>query len=39
MKRIDLIRHLFAHDCALLREGGNHSIYVNRAAQRVTAVP
>jgi mRNA interferase HicA len=39
MKRNDLIRHLERHGCELLREGGNHTIYVNRAASRVTAVP
>ena len=32
MKRRDLIRHLEQHGCQLLREGRNHSIYVNRAA-------
>ena len=31
MKRRDLIRHLCSFGCELLREGGNHSIYVNRA--------
>ena len=25
MKRVDLIRHLEAHGCRLLREGGSHS--------------
>ena len=30
MKRIDLIRHLERHGAQLLREGGNHSVYVNR---------
>jgi len=39
MKRSDLIRHLEAYGCELLREGGNHSIYVNRAANRTSAVP
>lgn len=39
MKRLDLIRHLEAHGCALLREGGNHTIYVNRAKKRISAVP
>lgn len=39
MKRRDLIRYLEAHGCELLREGSNHSIYVNRAAQKVSAVP
>ena len=32
MKRKDLIRHLEAHGCEFLREGGNHTVYVNRAA-------
>lgn len=39
MKRRDLIRHLEAHGCELLREGGNHSMYINRAAQTTSAVP
>ncbi len=39
MKRNELIRHLERHGCELLREGGNHSIYVNRAAGRSSAVP
>lgn len=39
MKRRDLIRHLEAHGCELLREGGKHSVYVNRAASKATAVP
>lgn len=39
MKRTDLTRHLERHGCELLREGGNHSIYVNRAANKSAAVP
>ena len=39
MKRPDLVRHLERHGCELLREGGNHTIYVNRAARKVPAVP
>lgn len=39
MKRRDLIRHLEAHGCELLREGGNHSVYVNRSARKVSTVP
>ena len=39
MKRIDLIRHLEQHGCELLREGGNHSVYVNRAARKSSTVP
>jgi predicted RNA binding protein YcfA (HicA-like mRNA interferase family) len=39
VKRRDLVRHLESHGCAVLREGGSHSVYVNRAAGKVTAVP
>ena len=39
MKRLDLIRHLERHGCEFLREGGNHTIYVNRPKNKVSAVP
>jgi predicted RNA binding protein YcfA (HicA-like mRNA interferase family) len=39
MKRRDLIRHLETHGCEFLREGGNHTIYVNRPKHKVSAVP
>ncbi|NGZ60286.1 MAG: addiction module toxin, HicA family [Nitrospira sp. LK265] len=39
MKRIDLIRHLERHGVQFLREGGNHSVYVNRAAAKTSTVP
>ena len=39
MKRIDLVRHLAAHGCELLREGANHSVYVNRKARMASAIP
>jgi predicted RNA binding protein YcfA (HicA-like mRNA interferase family) len=39
MKRKDLIRHLEAHGCELLREGGSHTIYINRAARASSSVP
>jgi mRNA interferase HicA len=39
MKRVDLIRHLEAHGCEFLREGGRHTIYVNRANQTSSAIP
>ena len=39
MKRRDLIRHLESHGCYLLREGGEHSIYVNQINNRTSAVP
>ena len=39
MKRRDLVRHLERHGCELFREGGNHSIYVNRSAKKTSSVP
>jgi len=39
MKRRDPIRHLEAHGCVLLREGGTHSVYVNRLTGKVSTVP
>ena len=39
MKRAELVRHLEAHGCLLLREGARHSIFVNRAAGKATSVP
>jgi len=39
VKRVELIRHLEQHGCERLREGGNHTIYVHRAARKVSAIP
>lgn len=39
MKRIDLIRHLHAHGCLLLRDIGKHSVFVNPANRQTSAVP
>ncbi len=39
MKRIDLIRHLERHGAQFLREGGSHSVYVNRAACKTSTIP
>jgi len=39
MKRLDLVRHLQRHGCSLLREGGKHSVFVNRAAGKSSTVP
>ena len=39
MMRLDLIRHLERNGCAFLREGGNHTIYVNRLKKKVSSVP
>jgi mRNA interferase HicA len=39
MKRRDLIRQLEAKGCVLLRDRGKHTVYVNPANNRVSAVP
>jgi predicted RNA binding protein YcfA (HicA-like mRNA interferase family) len=39
VKRRLLVRHLEAHGAELLREGGRHSVYVNRPAGRTTTLP
>lgn len=36
MKRRDLIRHLETYGCELLREGGKHTLYINRAELKST---
>jgi len=39
MKRKDLIKHLEKQGCVLLREGSNHSVYINRAKRKASTVP
>jgi mRNA interferase HicA len=39
MKRRDLLRHLEQHGCEFLREGGAHTVYVNRAVRKATTIP
>ena len=39
MKRRELTRHLEKNGCELLREGGNHTIYINRRTRKSTAIP
>jgi predicted RNase H-like HicB family nuclease len=39
VKRADVIRHLAQHGCELFREGGNHSIYVDRPARKSSSGP
>jgi mRNA interferase HicA len=39
VKRVDLIRHLEQHGCVLFREGGNHSVFVNRRTRKSSSVP
>jgi mRNA interferase HicA len=39
MKRLDPIRHIEKCGCVMLREGGHHTVYVNRAVRKVATVP
>ncbi|MCY7350965.1 MAG: type II toxin-antitoxin system HicA family toxin [Cytophagaceae bacterium] len=39
MKRLDLIRHLEKHGCEFLREGGSHTVYLNRSQQCASTIP
>ncbi|MBI3523363.1 MAG: type II toxin-antitoxin system HicA family toxin [Betaproteobacteria bacterium] len=39
MKRRDLLSHLIAYGCALLREGGSHSWWRHSSTNRRSAVP
>jgi mRNA interferase HicA len=39
MKRIELIRHLERHGVEFLREGGAHTVFVNRKAAKTSTVP
>jgi mRNA interferase HicA len=39
VKRIDLIRHVESHGCRLLREGSNHSVYLNQSKRKVSTIP
>jgi len=39
MKRKELLRYLEENGCILLREGKNHSVYLNRCKNKVSTVP
>lgn len=39
MKRRDLLRHLEQHGCEFLREGGGHTVYINRIAKKASTIP
>jgi len=39
MKRADLIRHLETNGCQFVREGKEHTLYINRETRRSVAVP
>jgi mRNA interferase HicA len=39
MKRRDLLRHLERYGCEFLREGGAHTVYVNRRVRKAASIP
>ncbi len=39
MKRRILIQYLEKNGCDFLREGGNHTLYVNRKTRKATTIP
>lgn len=39
MKTINFIRYLKNHNCILLREGGNHSVFQNDLNKKISSVP
>jgi mRNA interferase HicA len=39
VKRLDLIRHIETHGGEFLREGANHTVYVNRSKRKSSSIP
>jgi predicted RNA binding protein YcfA (HicA-like mRNA interferase family) len=39
LKRRDLIRYIQKNGCEFLREGGDHTVYVNRKERKVSTIP
>lgn len=39
MKRVELLKLLRQHGCELLREGGNHSWWINSKSNSRSAIP
>jgi predicted RNA binding protein YcfA (HicA-like mRNA interferase family) len=39
LKRKDAIRHLESKGCEFLREGANHTVYVNRKKKKASTIP
>jgi len=39
MKRKELIKHLKKCGCLLLREGANHSVFINKSRKKVSTIP
>jgi predicted RNA binding protein YcfA (HicA-like mRNA interferase family) len=39
VKRRELLRYLEQHGCELLREGANHTVFINRSARKTSTIP
>jgi predicted RNA binding protein YcfA (HicA-like mRNA interferase family) len=39
VKRLDLLRYLEAQGCRFIREGGNHTVYLNPVERKISAIP
>jgi len=39
MKRNYFIKHLYANNCSMLREGSNHTIFKNQSNNKQSTVP
>jgi hypothetical protein len=39
VRRRDLVAHPERHGCELLREGGRHSVFIDRRTAKVSTVP
>ena len=39
MKRIKLLKHLQEQGCEFYKEGANHTVYINRVANYLSAIP
>ena len=39
MKRKELLRHVEKNGCVFLREGGRHTVYINRVAKKCSTIP
>lgn len=39
MKTVNFLKHLTLHNCVLIREGGNHSVFQNQLNRKISSVP
>jgi len=38
MKRTKLLKYVRSHDCRLVREGSNHSVWIHSPTERTTVI-